>query len=163
MEVKTNTNFDGTQKFGASSVHVPAAYRKPKKLSPGQLLDLMQKADHKGPISHKVVSQNEFERLAKRQKDMDGGKPMVEKTIFIVKPIYVPIEVSRGRAGADGNLDTIGGASLTTKKKLKLKKKVQTAIYMERPKPPNYTNPMSTALTEKKTRKRASIDKKRDS
>ena len=139
-------------------MHVPAAYRRPKKLSPGQLLDLMQKADHKGPISHKVVSANEFERLAKRQKDNDGGKPMVEKTIFIVKPIYVPIEVSRGK-----DLDTIGGASLTAKKKLKLKKKVQHAIYMERPKPPNYTNPMSSGLTEKKTKKRASIEKKRDS
>ena len=83
---------------------------------------------------------------------------MVEKTIFIVKPIYVPIEVSRGR-----DLDTIGGASLTTKKKLKLKKKVQKAIYMERPKPPNYMNPNATGLAEKKTRKRASIEKKRDS
>ena len=78
----------------------------------------MQKADHKGPISHKVVSANEFERLAQKQRANDGGKPMVEKTIFIVKPIYVPIEVSRGK-----DLDTIGGASLTTKKKLKLKKK----------------------------------------
>ena len=87
---------------------------------------------------------------------------MVEKTIFIVKPIYVPIEVSRGKAGGD-NMDTIGGASLTAKKKLKLKKKVQKAIYMERPKPPNYTNPMSTGLADKKARKKASIERKRGS
>ena len=87
---------------------------------------------------------------------------MVEKTIFIVKPIYVPIEVSRGKAAGD-NMDSIGGGSLTAKKKLKLKKKVQKAIYMERPKPPNYTNPMSTALADKKARKKASIERKRGS
>ena len=73
-------------------MHIPKAYQK-KKVSPGRLLDMMQQVDHKGPIKHKVVSSNEFERLAQMQIDKDGGKPMVEKTIFIVKPIYVPVEV----------------------------------------------------------------------
>ena len=38
-------------------------------------------------LSHKIVSRQEFDRLAAmNEKD---GQPMVEKTIFIVKPIYV--------------------------------------------------------------------------
>jgi hypothetical protein len=36
-----------------------------------------------------VVTASEFERLA-REKEKDGV-PMLEKTIFIVKPIFVPI------------------------------------------------------------------------
>ena len=73
---------------------------------------------------------------------------MVEKTIFIVKPIYIPVEVhtttnkaSEFARGGEANTGT-----LTGKKKIKVKNKVQKAIYMERPKPPNYTNSMSTAL-----------------
>ena len=54
---------------------------------------MMQQVDHRGPISHKIVSSAEFERLAQQNAENDGGKPMVEKTIFIVKPIYVPVEV----------------------------------------------------------------------
>ena len=89
VEIKTalGDTFNGSQ---LQSIRVPKAYSRQKK-SPGQLLDMMQEVQHKGPISHKIVSEAEFERLAQRQVDRDGGKPMVEKTIFIVKPIYVPI------------------------------------------------------------------------
>lgn len=73
VDIRTNTNFDGSgvtsgKPLGgtSNSVHIPQAYRKPKKLSPGQLLDMMQQVDHKGPISHKVVSSDEFERLAQK-------------------------------------------------------------------------------------------------
>ena len=42
---------------------------------------------NKKELGHKIVSRREFERLAAmNEKD---GQPMVEKTIFIVKPIYV--------------------------------------------------------------------------
>ena len=53
---------------------------------------MMQQTNHQGPISHKVVSDQEFERLARMNAEKDG-RPMVEKTIFIVKPIYVPVMV----------------------------------------------------------------------
>ena len=111
--------------------------------------------DHKGPISHKIVSSAEFERLAKQTVDNDGGKPMVEKTIFIVKPIYVPVEVPAGTLTGKQEVASAAGLGaaacnnnllLTGKKKVKVKNKVQKAIYMERPKPPNYTNSQSTAL-----------------
>ena len=45
------------------SIHVPKAYMKTKP-SPGRMLDMMQEIGHKGPISHKVVSENQFEKLA---------------------------------------------------------------------------------------------------
>ena len=42
-------------------------------------------------MPHKIVSKKEFDRLAAlNERD---GQPMVEKTIFIVKPIYVQTEV----------------------------------------------------------------------
>ena len=73
VDIRTNTNFDGSgvtsgKPLGgtSNSVHIPAAYRKPSKLSPGQLLDMMQQVDHKGPISHKIVNSDEFERLAQK-------------------------------------------------------------------------------------------------
>ena len=81
---------------------------------------------------------------------------MVEKTIFIVKPIYVPISVP----AHGGAFPAPADQSLTSKKKLKLRKKIQQkAIYMERPRPPNYTNSMASALDEKR-QKRASKSKK---
>lgn len=102
---------------------------------------MMQKADHQGPISHKVVSHNEFERLAARNVRKDGGKPMIEKTIFIVKPIYIPVEVQSGSIVSSKSVSAaaqLDAGLLSGKKKLKAKKQVQKSIYMERPKPPNY-------------------------
>ena len=133
----------------SNSIQIPQGYRKPK-FSPGQLLDMMQQVDHKGPIPHKIVSSAEFERLAQQNAENDSGKPMVEKTIFIVKPIYVPVEVpttanSKSEV-ASATLKDTSGFPLTGKKKIKVKNKVQKAIYMERPKPPNYTNSQSSAL-----------------
>lgn len=74
---------------------------------------------------------------------------MVEKTIFIVKPIYIPVEVytTKSEAGKEATFP------LTGKKKIKVKNKVQKSIYMERPKPPNYTNSMSTTLEKTKPKK----------
>ena len=96
---------------------MPKAYKN-KGLSPGRLLDMMQDVNHKGPISHKVVNEQEFERLAQKTVDKDGGRPMIEKTIFIVKPIYVPIEVPvPASAKAEAR-------QLTGKKGLKLKNRV---------------------------------------
>ena len=84
--------------------------------------------DHKGPISHKIVSSAEFERLAQQNAEKDGGKPMVEKTIFIVKPIYVPVEVpaanSKSEVASAGKETTGGNFPLTGKKKIKVKNKV---------------------------------------
>lgn len=51
---------------------------------------------------------------------------MIEKTIFIVKPIYVPVEVPVPPSTKSE------APRLTGNKGMKLKKKVQTAIYMER-------------------------------
>ena len=53
---------EGTTKFG-NSVHIPKGYLRHKP-SPGRMLEMMQDVNHKGPISHKVVSENEFNRLA---------------------------------------------------------------------------------------------------
>ena len=110
---------DGTHRTSGSvvsnGVTIPKSYLK-KKVGPNQLLDMMQKADHKGPIKHKVVNATEFERLAREQVEKDG-KPMVEKTIFIVKPIYVPINV----AAQGGQIPA--QTAEQSKKKLKLKKK----------------------------------------
>ena len=53
-----------------------------------QLIDKMRKSDNKVPLGTKVVSEEEFKRLAQENMAKDG-KPMVEKTIFIVKPIYI--------------------------------------------------------------------------
>ncbi len=46
---------------------MPKAYKRDfekANLKPGQLLDMMDKVGHKGPIAHKVVNSAEFERLA---------------------------------------------------------------------------------------------------
>ena len=112
-----NSTLEGTQ----NSIHVPRAYRKTKP-SPGRMLEMMQEVGHKGPISHKVVSENEFERLAAQQVRKDGGKPMVEKTIFIVKPIYVPVEVPQTAATTKPK-EAPDLSTLTGKQRLKLKKK----------------------------------------
>jgi len=120
VSIRTN-QFDGTHKTGGQSYHVPKQYQPPPKLSPGALIDMMHDVDHKGPVPHKVVSADEFERLAREKASEDDGKAMVEKTIFIVKPIYVPVIV------------------LTGKNLKKMKSKQQKAIYMERPRPPNYS------------------------
>ena len=69
---------------------MPKAYQPPPKLSPGVLLNMMEEVNHKGPVRHKIVTDEEFEKLAQQNTEANG-KPMVEKTIFIVKPIYVPI------------------------------------------------------------------------
>lgn len=108
---------DGTHKMNSGSMHVPKAYRK-KGVSPGRLLDMMEEVNHKGPISHKIVSEAQFEKLAAKTVAKDGGKPMIEKTIFIVKPVYVPIEVPvPASTKSDAPL-------LSGKKGMKLKKKV---------------------------------------
>ena len=69
---------------------------------------------------------------------------MVEKTIFIVKPIYVPVPVAASTVKSEAGRDT--GFPLTSKKKLKVKGKVQKNIYMDKSKPPNYMNANTTAL-----------------
>lgn len=76
---------------------------------------------------------------------------MVEKTIFIVKPIYVPVEVPVGKGG--DILKDLSTFPLTSKKKIKIKNKVQKAIYMERPKPPNYMSANATSLDPPKSKK----------
>ena len=52
---------------------------------------------------------------------------MVEKTIFIVKPIYIPVEVPTGKNGkavhAASAEDATANFPLTGKKKIKVKKK----------------------------------------
>ena len=68
-------------------------------------------------MGHTIVSKKEFEKLAKmNEKD---GQPMVEKTMFIVKPIYVQAEPP----------------SL----KKKAKKKTKKQIYTEKMKGPDYS------------------------
>jgi len=77
---------------------------------------------------------------------------MVEKTIFIVKPIYIPVEVpatNKSAAVKEPPAFPVTGG----KKKIKVKNKVQKAIYMERPKPPNYVNANSTVLDPPKSKK----------
>ena len=55
-----------------------------------EIMENMAQSNQKMP--HKIVSKKEFERLAAlNEKD---GQPMVEKTIFIVKPIYIQTEVA---------------------------------------------------------------------
>lgn len=66
-------------------------------------------------ISTKVVTASEFERLA-RLKEKDGV-PLLEKTIFIVKPIFVPINAAEHRK----------------------QKKSKKQIYTEKLKAPNYS------------------------
>ena len=56
----------------------------------------------------------------------EDGIPTIEKTIYIVKPLYVPIQVGNA---TEGKLTKI---SKTTRNKQ------QKAIYMQRPKPPTY-------------------------
>ena len=78
---------------------------------------------------------------------------MVEKTIFIVKPIYVPVQVpvsATSKAQQD-----IG---IQGKKRLKIKCKQQKAIYSEKPMPPNYRAgpPNETKAASKKTKAKKS-------
>lgn len=117
---------------------MPKAYQKDfnkANLKPGELLNMMDKVGHKGPIKHRVVNSAEFERLAQYNADKDGGKPMIEKTIFIVKPIYVPVQVPVTATNQKHGQVDIG---LQGKKRLKVKVKQQKAIYTEKPMPPNY-------------------------
>ena len=129
VSIRTN-NFDGTHRSGGQTYNVPKAYQPPPKLKPGVLLDMMEEVNHKGPIKHKIVTDEEFEKLA-IQNEAVNGKPMVEKTIFIVKPIYVP--VVDGPAGDEVTKD------ISSQKMKRIKSKQQKAIYMERQKPPNYS------------------------
>ena len=119
VSIRTN-NFDGTHRSGGNKYHVPKEYAQPAKYSPGALIDMMSKVNHKGPVPHKVVTSEEFDRMASDKAAADGT-PMVEKTIFIVKPIYVPVPVG-GAAKTD----------VTGKMMKKLKSKQQKKIYMER-------------------------------
>ena len=81
----------------------------------GEILSNLASSNKK--MGHKIVSRREFDRLAAHnEKD---GVPMVEKTIFIVKPIYVQTDAPRQK-----------------KKKRALTKK---AIYTEKLKPPDYS------------------------
>ena len=41
-------------------------------------------------IEHKVVTKKQFDKMA-REKQGEGG--IIEKTIFILKPVYVPVPV----------------------------------------------------------------------
>jgi hypothetical protein len=68
---------------------------------------------------------------------------MVEKTIFIVKPIYIPVEVPITPKSKSEAISFIGN------KNLRQRNKMQKAIYMERQRPPNYTNPMASALIDR--------------
>ena len=81
----------------------------------GEILSNLASTNKK--MSHKVVSRREFDRLAaSNERD---GVPMVEKTIFIVKPIYVQTDVP-----------------MKKKKKKGLTKK---QIYTEKLKAPDYS------------------------
>lgn len=122
VSIRTN-NFDGTHRSGGQTYNVPKAYQPPPKLQPGVLLDMMEDVNHKGPIKHKIVTDEEFERLA-MQNSLQNGKPMVEKTIFIVKPIYVPVVGGSGGEGVS--------KEVSQQKMKRIKSKQQKAIYMER-------------------------------
>lgn len=122
VSIRTN-NFDGTHRSGGQTYNVPKAYQPPPKLQPGVLLDMMEDVNHKGPIKHKIVTDEEFERLA-MQNSLQNGKPMVEKTIFIVKPIYVPVIGGSGGEGVS--------KEVSQQKMKRIKSKQQKAIYMER-------------------------------
>ena len=82
---------------------------------------------------------------------------MVEKTIFIVKPIYVPVEVpSQGHTSkANYTKNELDFTQHKGKQRIKIKKKQQDAIYKRRPKAPNYTNAMSSALNDAPKRKKS--------
>ena len=68
-----NTSKNGTESIGPAPPNFT------------EIMENMAQSNQKMP--HKIVSRKEFERLAAlNEKD---GQPMVEKTIFIVKPIYV--------------------------------------------------------------------------
>ena len=68
-----NTSKNGTESIGPAPPNFT------------EIMENMAQSNQKMP--HKIVSTKEFERLAAlNEKD---GQPMVEKTIFIVKPIYV--------------------------------------------------------------------------
>lgn len=103
------------------------------------LYDMVKDPELNVPVKQKVVTSSEFERIAAMQAKRDG-KPLIEKTIFIVKPIYVPIGVKS---------EPQSEKPINTKKRNKVKSKAQKAIYMERPKAPNYMNANATALNEK--------------
>ena len=81
-----------------------------------------------------------------REQAQKNGEPLVEKTIFIVKPIYVPVEVPVGKTTGETG-------PMTQKKKVKVKSKQQKAIYMERLKAPNYTSAAASSLVESKSKK----------
>ena len=70
----------------------------------------------KVPFGTKVVSEDAFQKLAEENMARDG-QPMVEKTIFIVKPIYVPINEEKGI-------------------KKKSQHKIRKQIYSEKMRPP---------------------------
>lgn len=72
---------------------------------------------------------------------------MIEKTIFVVKPIYIPVQVP---------VTEKKEAVLVGKKQLKLTRKQQKTIYMERQKPPNYN-----AVAEERKKAKAGKSKKR--
>ena len=121
---------------------------------------MMKQVNHKGPISHKVVSEEEFARMA-REKAEETGEHMVEKTIFIVKPIYVPVPVMPGPK-----------TEVTGKMAKKQKKKQQKTIYMERMHPPNYRDPSevreglskkTSKISKSTTKKSKTLDKEKSS
>ncbi len=84
---------------------------------------------------------------------------MVEKTIFIVKPIYVPIQVPVSASNKNGYAQQDIG--LQGKKRLKVKCKQQKAIYSEKPMPPNYRAGPPAANEVKSTTKKSKGKKSR--
>ena len=127
---KVDVNSQGLDESMKGQSRSPGYREKPKKnaqkapqkamKTPQQILDDIKKSKERVPIGHKVVSEEEFDRLTKENMAKDGI-PMVEKTIFIVKPIYINADElgSKGRKG---------GAS---------KQKIQKQIYSEKMKPPS--------------------------
>ena len=59
---------------------------------PNEILQEMHSGANLGKVSTKVVSEAVFDRLTKDRASKADGQPMIEKTIFIVKPIYVNVE-----------------------------------------------------------------------
>ena len=76
---------------GSRSPRINTKTSKSKGPTAKELIDKMRTSDNKVPIGTKVVSEEEFKRLAQENMAKDG-EPMVEKTIFIVKPIYVNVD-----------------------------------------------------------------------
>ena len=70
---------------------------------------------------------------------------MIEKTIFIVKPVYIPIEVPVPASSKSTTFDPALG-----KKLLKRRGKAQKAIYMERQTAPNYSHKSCDVKASKK-------------